>query len=41
MKAMREFVGNDALAQGIVKKYDEKIVLHLLAWIYFHLNPMV
>jgi hypothetical protein len=41
MKAMLEFVGKDALAQGTVKEYDEKIILPLLTWIYFHLNPMV
>lgn len=36
-----KIVGNDTLAQVIVKEYDEKVMLPLFLQVYFHLNPIV
>jgi hypothetical protein len=33
-------VENDAMSQGIMKKYDQKIVLPMFLHVYFHLNHM-
>jgi hypothetical protein len=38
MKIVCEFVDNDAMVQGIIKKYDQKIVLPMFLQVYFHLN---
>jgi hypothetical protein len=38
MKIVCEFVDNDAMVQGIMKKYDQKIVLPMFLQVYFHLN---
>ncbi len=38
IKVVNEFVGNDAMTQGIMKEYDQKIVLPMFLHVYFHLN---
>jgi hypothetical protein len=38
IKVVNEFVGNDAMTQGIMKEYDQNIVLTMFLHVYFHLN---
>ncbi len=38
IKVLREFVGNDVVAKGTMKKYDQNIILPLLLQVYSHLN---
>jgi hypothetical protein len=38
MKVVHEFVGNDAMPQGIMKENDQNIILPLL--VYSHFNIM-
>ncbi len=38
IKVVNEFVGGDAMTQGIMKEYDQKIVLPMFLHVYFHLN---
>ncbi len=39
MKVVHEFVGNDAMPQGIMKENDQNIILPLLQ-VYSHFNIM-
>jgi hypothetical protein len=39
MKVVHEFMGNDAMPQGIVKENDQNIILPLLQ-VYSHFNIM-
>jgi hypothetical protein len=38
IKIVHEFVGNDAMTQGIMNEYDQKIVSPMFLHVYFHLN---
>ncbi len=38
MNIVCEFVDNDAMVQGIMKGYNQEIVLPMLLQMYFHLN---
>jgi hypothetical protein len=38
IKVLHEFVRNDVVPKGIMKKYDPKIIPTLLLQVYFHLN---
>jgi len=40
MKVVHEFVGNDAMPQGIMKENDQNIILPLLLQVYSHFNIM-
>ncbi len=40
MKVVHEFVGNDAMPQGIMKENDQNIILLLLLQVYSHFNIM-
>ncbi len=40
MKVVHEFVGNDAMPQGIMKENDQNIILPLLLQMYSHFNIM-
>lgn len=40
MKVVHEFVGNDAMPQGIMKENDQSIILPLLLQVYSHFNIM-
>ncbi len=41
MKIVCEFVDNDAMVQGILKEYNQEIVLPMLVQMYFHLNLVI
>jgi hypothetical protein len=40
LKVVHEFVGNDAMLQGIMKENDQNIILPLLLKVYSHFNIM-
>jgi hypothetical protein len=38
IKVLHEFVGNDVVTKGTMKKYDQNIILPLLLHVYSHLS---